>query len=232
MKASLLVLLMLVYGAAGLRRDPRGPRTAQARPPRSARSSPTCRGSNSPRPADRPPYCITLETLMAFAARVKAHVAHCPNSDYVAEGGRVGEEARRLRQAVQPIPLQAHALVGRRAAQFSGRGRLPNRCQRTADAGGALADASATNRRFHRAQPHPFDLGGTQADAAAPMAAPAAPSPAVQCCRPSRRCIAPAPDIALDDVELFRRIARFQRASCASCRARSDAPAPAPAAGT
>jgi hypothetical protein len=33
-------------------------------------------------PADRPPYCITLETIMAFAGRVKAHVAHCPNSDY------------------------------------------------------------------------------------------------------------------------------------------------------
>ena len=33
-------------------------------------------------PADRPPYCITLETVMAFAGRVKAHVAHCPNSDY------------------------------------------------------------------------------------------------------------------------------------------------------
>jgi hypothetical protein len=35
-------------------------------------------------PADRPPYCITLETLMAFAARLKAHVARCPNSDYAA----------------------------------------------------------------------------------------------------------------------------------------------------
>jgi hypothetical protein len=34
-------------------------------------------------PADRPPYCITLETLIAFAARVKAHVATCPNSDFV-----------------------------------------------------------------------------------------------------------------------------------------------------
>jgi len=33
-------------------------------------------------PADRPPYCITLETVMAFALRVKAHVARCPNSDY------------------------------------------------------------------------------------------------------------------------------------------------------
>ena len=32
--------------------------------------------------ADRPPYCITLETIMAFAGRVKAHVGHCPNSDY------------------------------------------------------------------------------------------------------------------------------------------------------
>src|SRR6266566_2577443 len=33
-------------------------------------------------PADRPPYCITLETVMAFAGRLKAHVAQCPNSDY------------------------------------------------------------------------------------------------------------------------------------------------------
>jgi hypothetical protein len=35
-------------------------------------------------PADRPPYCITLETVIAFAGRVKAHVAHCPSSDYAA----------------------------------------------------------------------------------------------------------------------------------------------------
>jgi len=35
-------------------------------------------------PADRPPYCITLETLMTFAGRVKAHVARCPSSDYAA----------------------------------------------------------------------------------------------------------------------------------------------------
>ena len=28
--------------------------------------------------ADRPPYCITLETIIAFAGRVKAHVGHCP----------------------------------------------------------------------------------------------------------------------------------------------------------
>ena len=33
-------------------------------------------------PADRPPYCITLETIMAFAGRLKAHVAQCPGSDY------------------------------------------------------------------------------------------------------------------------------------------------------
>jgi hypothetical protein len=33
-------------------------------------------------PADRPPYCITLETIMAFAARVKTHVARCPASTY------------------------------------------------------------------------------------------------------------------------------------------------------
>ncbi len=36
-------------------------------------------------PADRPPYCITLETLIAFAARVKAHVAACPDSEFVAQ---------------------------------------------------------------------------------------------------------------------------------------------------
>jgi hypothetical protein len=35
-------------------------------------------------PQDRPPYCITLETIMAFAGRVKAHVAHCPGSDFAA----------------------------------------------------------------------------------------------------------------------------------------------------
>jgi hypothetical protein len=36
-------------------------------------------------PADRPPYCITLETNMAFAQRVKSHVARCPKSDYAAK---------------------------------------------------------------------------------------------------------------------------------------------------
>jgi hypothetical protein len=34
-------------------------------------------------PADRPPYCITLETIMAFAGRVKAHAARCPRSDHI-----------------------------------------------------------------------------------------------------------------------------------------------------
>jgi hypothetical protein len=33
-------------------------------------------------PEDRPPYCITLETIMAFATRLKAHVAHCPGSNF------------------------------------------------------------------------------------------------------------------------------------------------------
>jgi hypothetical protein len=35
-------------------------------------------------PADRPPYCITLETLMAFARRVKDHLPRCPNSELAA----------------------------------------------------------------------------------------------------------------------------------------------------
>ncbi len=39
-------------------------------------------------PHDRPPYCITLETLISFATRAKAHMAQCPNSDYAAAGAR------------------------------------------------------------------------------------------------------------------------------------------------
>jgi hypothetical protein len=27
--------------------------------------------------------CITLETVVAFAGRLKAHVAHCPSSSFV-----------------------------------------------------------------------------------------------------------------------------------------------------
>ena len=34
-------------------------------------------------PADRPITCITLETNIAFAGRLKAHVAHCPASPYI-----------------------------------------------------------------------------------------------------------------------------------------------------
>jgi hypothetical protein len=33
-------------------------------------------------PADRPITCITLETIIAFAGRLKAHVGHCPASGY------------------------------------------------------------------------------------------------------------------------------------------------------
>ena len=35
-------------------------------------------------PHDRPPYCITLETLIAFAGRLRSHVEHCPGSNYAA----------------------------------------------------------------------------------------------------------------------------------------------------
>ena len=44
-------------------------------------------------PGDRPSLCITIETLMAFASRLKAHVAHCPNSNYAASGA-TWEKAR------------------------------------------------------------------------------------------------------------------------------------------
>ena len=35
-------------------------------------------------PADRPTTCITLETIIAYAGRLKTHVAHCPASGYAA----------------------------------------------------------------------------------------------------------------------------------------------------
>jgi hypothetical protein len=50
-------------------------------------------------PADRPPYCITLETLMAFAGRVKAHAARCPQPDHapaVAEWDKTRAEYSKL----------------------------------------------------------------------------------------------------------------------------------------
>jgi hypothetical protein len=45
-------------------------------------------------PADRPTTCITLETIIAFAARLKAHVAHCAGSSYVSSAG--GWESTRV----------------------------------------------------------------------------------------------------------------------------------------
>ena len=84
MKASLLVLFVLICG------DVRLARPAIAADCASEAAALDKEQSDLPRiefarPADRPPYCITLETLMAFATRVKAHVAHCPNSNYVAQ---------------------------------------------------------------------------------------------------------------------------------------------------
>ena len=35
-------------------------------------------------PDDRPVLCITIETLVAFATRLKAHTARCPSSDHAA----------------------------------------------------------------------------------------------------------------------------------------------------
>jgi hypothetical protein len=34
-------------------------------------------------PKDRPVLCITIETVIDFASRLRAHVAHCPGSSYV-----------------------------------------------------------------------------------------------------------------------------------------------------
>ena len=35
-------------------------------------------------PADRPITCITLETIITFAGRLKSHLGRCPASSYVA----------------------------------------------------------------------------------------------------------------------------------------------------
>jgi hypothetical protein len=38
-------------------------------------------------PADRPTTCITLETIIAFASRLKTHVGRCPASSYAQSAG-------------------------------------------------------------------------------------------------------------------------------------------------
>jgi len=58
-------------------------------------------------PADRPPYCITLETLMAFAARLEGARRPLSKLGLCGSAGRLGQDANRLRQAVQPLPMQA-----------------------------------------------------------------------------------------------------------------------------
>ncbi len=82
MKLSLIVLLVLASSAAFIARAPAAVDCAteasalekdQAELPRLDVAT----------PADKPPYCITLETHIVFARRVKAHVVHCPDSDYV-----------------------------------------------------------------------------------------------------------------------------------------------------
>lgn len=50
-------------------------------------------------PRDRPPYCITLETIIAFTRRLTAHVAHCPESTYgpaAADWGKTRTDYSRL----------------------------------------------------------------------------------------------------------------------------------------
>ena len=61
-------------------------------------------------PADRPPYCITLETIMAFAGRVKAHAA-LPEAGSRPGRRRMGQDAGGVLQIVQSAPVQANALA-------------------------------------------------------------------------------------------------------------------------
>jgi hypothetical protein len=80
MRASLAVLFVLIAGDAGRAAPAAADCTTEATALDKEQSD--LPQIEFARPADRPPYCITLETLMAFAARVKTHVAHCPASDY------------------------------------------------------------------------------------------------------------------------------------------------------
>jgi hypothetical protein len=50
-------------------------------------------------PDDRPPYCITLETIIAFASRLQTHVARCRNSSFApsaAEWDKTRTDYRKL----------------------------------------------------------------------------------------------------------------------------------------
>ena len=82
MKASLVVLFVLVGGDAGLAAPAAVADCATEATALDKEQSDLPRIEFA-RPADRPPYCITIETLMTFAARIKAHVARCPASDHV-----------------------------------------------------------------------------------------------------------------------------------------------------
>jgi hypothetical protein len=87
-RTTLLLTLMLALGNGV------GPRTAiaAAAPPKNCSDEAanlTKDEAELPRldvasPEDRPPYCITLETLMAFAARIRTHVGRCPASSFAA----------------------------------------------------------------------------------------------------------------------------------------------------
>jgi hypothetical protein len=56
-------------------------------------------------PRDRPPYCITLETLMGFSGRVKAHIAQCPALGLRDRGCRMAQITTGLAEALCPVSL-------------------------------------------------------------------------------------------------------------------------------
>ena len=81
-RAGLKLLLVLAWGAA-----PAGSTAAAMIDCKAEEVSLMKDESELPRlevasPADRPITCITLETIMAFAGRLKTHVGHCPASGY------------------------------------------------------------------------------------------------------------------------------------------------------
>jgi hypothetical protein len=81
-RAGLKLLLVLACGAT-----PAGSAAAAAMDCKTEEAALMKDESELPRlevasPADRPITCITLETIIAFAGRLKTHVAHCPASGY------------------------------------------------------------------------------------------------------------------------------------------------------
>jgi len=105
------VLLLLAHGAAAVPADAAPVADCATQAAELSNQQTELPRLDTTSPADRPPYCITLETIMDFASRIKAHVSRCPQSSHassVAEWDKLrGSYAKlftqyRCRHTLQP----------------------------------------------------------------------------------------------------------------------------------